>query len=53
MARAFDALTPERGARMGVTHALVGTISVYQLGDWATAHIKRHNRQAKQALGEG
>jgi hypothetical protein len=52
MARAFDALTPERGGRMGVTHALVGTISVYQLGEWATAHIKRHNRQAKHALGE-
>lgn len=53
MARAFDVLTPERGGRMGVTHALVGTVSVYQLGEWATAHIKRHNRQAKRALGEG
>lgn len=52
MARAFDVLTPERGGRMGVTHPLVGTISVYQLGEWATAHIKRHNRQAKGALGE-
>ena len=29
MARAFDALTPERGGRMGVTHAIVGAISVY------------------------
>jgi hypothetical protein len=36
-----------------LTHALVGTISVYQLGEWATAHIKRHNRQAKRVLGEG
>jgi hypothetical protein len=52
MAHAFDVLTPERG-RMGITHPLVGTITVYQLGDWATAHIKRHNRQAKQALGQG
>jgi hypothetical protein len=52
MAQAFDVLTPERG-RMGITHPLVGTITVYQLGDWATAHIKRHNRQAKRALGEG
>jgi hypothetical protein len=52
MAHAFDALTVERG-RMGITHPLVGTITVYQLGDWATAHIKRHNRQAKRALGEG
>lgn len=53
MARAFDSLTPERGGRMGVTHPLVGTISVYQIGDWATAHVIRHNRQAKRVLGEG
>ena len=53
MARAFDALTAERGARLGVTNAIVGTISVYQIGEWATAHIARHNRQAKRALGEG
>jgi hypothetical protein len=53
MARAFDALTPERGGRMGVTNAIVGTISVYQIGEWATAHVARHNRQAKRALGEG
>ena len=38
---------------MGITHAVVGTISVYQLGEWATAHIARHNRQAKRVLGEG
>lgn len=53
MARAFDSLTAERGARMGLTHPLVGSISVYQIGDWATAHVIRHNRQAKRALGEG
>jgi uncharacterized damage-inducible protein DinB len=53
MARAFDSLTPERGARMGLTHPLVGSITVYQIGDWATAHIIRHNRQAKRVLGEG
>jgi hypothetical protein len=51
MARAFDALTPERGGRMGVTHAIVGTISVYQIAEWATAHVARHNRQAKRVLG--
>jgi hypothetical protein len=53
MARALDSLTIERGARMGVTHPLVGTISLYQLGEWATAHVIRHNRQAKRVLGEG
>jgi hypothetical protein len=53
MARAFDALTPQRGGRMGITHPIVGTITLYQLGDWATAHVIRHNRQAKRVLGEG
>jgi DinB superfamily len=52
MARAFDALTCERGSGMGVTHAVVGTINVYQLAEWATAHIARHNKQAKRTLGE-
>jgi hypothetical protein len=50
MARALDSLTPERGGRMGITHPVVGTITVYQLGDWATAHVIRHNRQAKRVL---
>ena len=53
MARAFDTLTPERGARLGITHAVVGTINLYQLGEWATAHVIRHNRQAKRVLGQG
>jgi hypothetical protein len=53
MARAFDSLTPERGGRMGISSPLVGTINLYQVGDWATAHIIRHNRQAKRVLGEG
>ncbi len=50
MASALASLTPERGGRMGITHPIVGTISVYQIGDWATAHIIRHNRQAKRAI---
>ena len=53
MARALDVLTPERGARMGITRPVMGSITVYQIGDWATAHIIRHNRQAKRVLGEG
>jgi hypothetical protein len=53
MARALDTLTPARGARTGITHQIVGTISLYQLGEWATAHVIRHNRQAKRVLGEG
>jgi hypothetical protein len=50
MARALDTLTPERGAGLGVTNALVGTISLYQVGEWAAAHVERHTRQAARAL---
>jgi hypothetical protein len=53
MALALGTLTPERGDRMGITHPIVGAISVYQIGEWATAHVIRHNRQAKRALGQG
>lgn len=53
MARAFDVLTSERGSRMGINHAVVGTINVYQIGEWATAHVARHNKQAKQVLADG
>jgi hypothetical protein len=53
LARALDTLTAERGGRMGITHPIVGTITLYQLGDWAAAHVIRHNRQAKRVLGEG
>ncbi|MFL6280047.1 MAG: DinB family protein [Vicinamibacterales bacterium] len=53
MASAFDALTQERAGGMGITHAVVGTINLYQLAAWATAHIARHNKQAKRILGEG
>lgn len=47
---AIAALPPERG-RCCLTNRLVGTISVYQAGDWAIAHIIRHNQQAKRILG--
>ena len=50
MARAFDTLTPERGARIGVTNQLVGTINLYQVGEWAAAHVARHDEQTKRAL---
>jgi uncharacterized damage-inducible protein DinB len=50
LARALDRLTPERGAGMGVTHPVTGAISVYQIGDWAIAHVIRHNQQAKRVL---
>ena len=52
MARALDAVTPERGLRHGITSPIVGgAINLYQVGEWATAHVIRHNKQAKQVLG--
>jgi hypothetical protein len=52
MARALDLVTPERGAGYGIRSPIVGgLINVYQIGEWATAHVIRHNKQAKQLLG--
>ena len=48
---ALSVLTPDRGSSFGVTHGAVGTISLYQVGEWATAHTIRHNVQAKRILG--
>ena len=53
MARAFDALTARTRRADGDHERVVGTITVYQIGEWATAHVMRHNRQAKRVLGEG
>ena len=50
IARAFDTLTPERGAGVGVTSPIVGTINLYQVGEWAASHVARHHQQAKRAL---
>ena len=52
IARAFDTLTPERGGGIGVTSPIVGTINLYQVGEWAVTHVARHYQQAKRALGE-
>lgn len=52
MARALDTLTPERGSRIGVTSPVVGTINLYQVGDWAAAHVERHFAQAQRALAQ-
>jgi len=48
---ALQALTAERGAGLAITHPAVGTVTLYQLGEWATAHIIRHNQQLKRVLG--
>ena len=50
MARAFDTLTPERGGTVGVASPIVGTINLYQVGEWAATHVARHVAQAGRAI---
>jgi hypothetical protein len=49
LARAIEGLTPDRG-RYCITTKAVGTITLYQAGDFAIAHMIRHNQQAKRIL---
>ena len=51
MEAALSALSSARGSRYGITHRIVGTITLYQVGEWAIAHTIRHNAQAKRLLG--
>ncbi len=48
---ALAGLDPARGAGYAITHPAIGTITLRQFGDWATAHTIRHNAQAKRVLG--
>jgi len=46
---AYRALPEARG--LWTVKSILGLISVYQVGDWAVAHVMRHNAQAKRTLG--
>lgn len=48
---ALAALDEQRGAGYAITHPAIGTITLRQFGEWATAHTIRHNQQAKRVLG--
>ena len=48
---ALAGLDEERGAGYAITHPALGTITLRQFGEWATAHTARHNAQAKRVLG--
>ena len=48
---ALAALDEQRGAGHAITHPAIGTITLRQFGEWATAHTIRHNAQAKRVLG--
>jgi uncharacterized damage-inducible protein DinB len=42
----------ETRARHVFTDPRTGTISLYQIGDWLTAHVARHNAQLKAVVGQ-
>ena len=48
---ALEGLAEDRALHFGVTHTVVGTVTLAQLGEWATAHTIRHNAHAKRVLG--
>jgi uncharacterized damage-inducible protein DinB len=48
---ALAGLEEHRGATLAVTHSVVGTVTLRQIGEWATTHTIRHNAQAKRVLG--
>jgi len=51
MDAALAGLQEDRGARYAITHPVVGTVALTDVGEWAIAHTIRHNAQAKRILG--
>ena len=49
LSQALGGLTPERAA-LCISNRAVGMITLYQAGDFAIAHMIRHNQQAKRVL---
>lgn len=47
---ALAAVSEERAAGYAITHPVIGTVALAQIGEWATAHVIRHNAQAKRVL---
>ncbi len=45
---AYRALPESRG--LWTVKSILGLITVYQVGEWAIAHVARHNAQAKRTL---
>jgi len=49
---ALAALPEDRASGFAITHPALGTIALGLIGEWATAHVIRHNAQAKRVLAE-
>lgn len=49
LARALREIPESRG--LWSVKSILGQVTVYQVGDWAAAHVARHNAQAKRLIG--
>lgn len=49
LVQALRAMPESRG--LWVVTSILGDVTLYQVGDWATAHVARHNAQAKRVIG--
>ena len=49
MLQAIRAIPESRG--LWTVKSILGLVTVYQVGEWATAHVARHNAQAKRVIG--
>ena len=47
---ALAALPEARASGYTITHPVIGAVPLGCIGDWATAHVIRHNAQAKRVL---
>ena len=48
---ALAGLSDERAGGYAITHPVIGTVALSQIGEWATAHVIRHEAQLARALG--
>ncbi|MEO6221843.1 MAG: DinB family protein [Vicinamibacterales bacterium] len=48
MSQAIRTMPESRG--FWTVKSILGMVTVYQVGEWATAHVARHNRQSKRAI---
>lgn len=49
LARALREMPESRG--LWSVKSILGQVTLYQVGDWAAAHVARHNAQAKRLIG--
>jgi hypothetical protein len=50
MEAALAGLSEERGSGYAITHPVIGTVALSQIGEWAAAHVVRHHAQTARVL---